>query len=179
MKEVTNIAHIVICPYCRLKFDADKEEYVKPNAQRYAHKLCYEAFLNKQTVEENDRDKLIAYIKKLFNTTTINPRIWKQLKQYTEEYQYSYKDIHNALIYAFEVKHNDIEKARGGIGLVPYVIQDSKKYFNDIESSNEKNEKILQNKNSKYEIIEVYIPVPVRRPARKRKFKFLDDEVEK
>lgn len=145
-----SIAHIVICPYCKLKFDTDKEEYVKPNSQRYAHRQCYEAFLNKQVVQENDRDKLISYIRKLFGTTAINPRIWKQLKQYTEEYGYSYQDIHNALIYAFEVKHNDISKAKGGIGLVPYVIQESRKYFSDIESSNEKNEKILKNKQNHY-----------------------------
>ena len=172
---MNNIAHLVICPYCKLKFDADKEPYVKPNSQRYAHKHCYETFLNTQIKEKTDRDKLIEYIRKLFNTTVINPRIWKQLKQYTEEYNYSYKDIHNALIYAFEIKHNDINKSNGGIGLVPYIIQESRKYFNDIESSNEKNEKILQQQNNHYKIIEVYIPVPVRRPARKRKFKFLDE----
>ena len=170
-----NIAPIVICPYCKLKFDADKEPYVKPNSQRYAHKACYETFLQQQIKVESDRDKVIEYIKKLFNTTVINPRVWKQLKQYTEEFGYSYTDILNALIYAFEVKHNDIEKARGGIGLVPYVIQDSRKYFQDIELSNSRNEKALAQNNTHYQIVEVYIPVPVRKPARKRKFKFLDE----
>lgn len=172
---MNNIAHLVICPYCKLKFDADKEPYVKPNSQRYAHKICYENFLNKQQAEETDRDKLINYIRKLFGTQVINPKIWKQLKQYTEEYGFSYSDILNALIYAFEIKHNDISKAQGGIGLVPYVIQDSRKYFNDISSSNKKNESILKEQNTHYKIVEVYIPVPVRRPARKRKFKFLDE----
>lgn len=101
--------------------------------------------------------------------------MWKQLKQYTEEFGYSYTDILNALIYAFEIKHNDVEKARGGIGLVPYVIQDSRKYFQDIELSNSRNTEALAKSQPHYQIVEVYIPVPVRKPARKRKFKFLDE----
>ena len=169
------IAHIVICPYCKLKFDADKEEYIKPNSQRYAHKKCHEEACANQKKSESDRDKVIEYVRKIFESPVINPRIWKQLKQYTEEYNYTYKGILNALIYAFEVRKNDISKAKGGIGIVPYVYQDANKYFEDIEKSNEKNEQILQQQNTKYKIIEVYIPTPSRQPARKRKFNFLDE----
>jgi hypothetical protein len=169
------IAHIVICPYCKLKFDADKEEYIKPNSQRYAHKKCYEEACANQKKEETDRDKVIEYIRQLFGNQNINPRVWKQLKQYTEEYHYTYKGILNALIYAFEVRKNDVSKARGGVGIVPYVYQDANQYFTDIEKSNQKNEEILQQQNTRYKIVEVYIPVPERRPARKRKFNFIDE----
>jgi hypothetical protein len=34
------VAHIVICPYCKTKFDRDKEEYALVGARRYAHAAC-------------------------------------------------------------------------------------------------------------------------------------------
>jgi hypothetical protein len=36
------MAHLVKCLYCGQQFDTDKEEWVKPNARRYAHKHCAE-----------------------------------------------------------------------------------------------------------------------------------------
>ena len=34
------MSHVVICPYCRTKFDRDKEEYAIVGARRYAHAAC-------------------------------------------------------------------------------------------------------------------------------------------
>ena len=34
------MSHIVICPYCKTKFDRDKEEYAVVSARRYAHAAC-------------------------------------------------------------------------------------------------------------------------------------------
>ncbi len=34
------MAHFVICPYCKIRFDRDKEEYVVISARRYAHAAC-------------------------------------------------------------------------------------------------------------------------------------------
>lgn len=34
------MSHIVICPYCKTKFDRDKEEYAVVSARRYAHVAC-------------------------------------------------------------------------------------------------------------------------------------------
>lgn len=34
------MSHIVICPYCKTKFDRDKEEYALVSARRYAHAAC-------------------------------------------------------------------------------------------------------------------------------------------
>ena len=170
------IAHVVICPYCKIKFDTDKEPFVKPNSQRYAHVLCHENFLAKQNEEDKSKENLIKYIRNLFGIQVIPPKVWKQLKTYTEQYHYTYVGILNALIYAFEVKHNDISKACGGIGIVPYCYLDAQKYFESIEQSNTRNEQKMRETDSGVQIIEVYIPVPVRKPARRRKFKFLEEE---
>jgi hypothetical protein len=34
------MAHFVICPYCKGRFDRDKEEYAVISARRYAHAAC-------------------------------------------------------------------------------------------------------------------------------------------
>ena len=34
------MAHMVLCPYCKQKFDRDKEEYALIGARRYAHAAC-------------------------------------------------------------------------------------------------------------------------------------------
>lgn len=34
------MAHFVTCPYCRIRFDRDKEEYALVSAKRYAHAAC-------------------------------------------------------------------------------------------------------------------------------------------
>ena len=68
-----------------------------------------------------DKEELNEYIKKLFKIDYVDARIQKQIKQYVEEYHYSYSGIRKALIYFFEIKGNSIEKSNGGIGIVPYV----------------------------------------------------------
>ena len=34
------MAHIVVCLYCKEKFDTELEPFIKPNRTRYAHKRC-------------------------------------------------------------------------------------------------------------------------------------------
>ena len=34
------MSHIVLCPYCKQKFDRDKEEYALIGARRYSHAAC-------------------------------------------------------------------------------------------------------------------------------------------
>ena len=34
------MAHVVLCPYCKSKFDRDKEQYCLVGARRYAHAAC-------------------------------------------------------------------------------------------------------------------------------------------
>lgn len=96
---------------------------------------------------------------------------------YITEYNYTYSGILSTLKYAFEIKHNDISKANGGIGIVGYLYQEAFRYNYDLWVNNQKNEnKIIEN----YRPVEVniVIPTPERRPMKKRKFTFLDEEIE-
>ena len=114
--------HLVKCFYCGESFDANSTPFVMVNSRRYAHKSCK---------QEKDKRVLEEYIKELFGYTSIPPRVSKQIQNYVHdlEHHYTYSGIYKTLKYFFEVKGNSIEKANGGIGIVPYVYQEAFTYW--------------------------------------------------
>ena len=120
--------HLVKCLYCGVTFDADKEPFAKPKGNRYAHQSCYDKHMASMSQEERDYEELIDYIKTLLGDD-INPRVWKQLKEYKESYKYSYSGILKTLKWWYELKGNSVEKANGAIGIVPYVYQQAWQYY--------------------------------------------------
>ena len=119
--------HMVKCFYCGKTFDANSEPFVKPRANRYAHAACDQQANANKTQEERDYEILVDYIKQLLGN--VNPRVWKQLKEYKEQYGYTYSGIYKTLVWWFDLKHNDVEKANGGIGIVPYVYDQASHYY--------------------------------------------------
>lgn len=118
---------------------------------------------------------LEEYIKKLFNYETIPVKVRKQIKTYTEEYNYTYSGIHKALIYAFEIKHMSLEKANGGIGIIPYIWDQSYNYFYSLWLAQQRNQdKEVQSYIPK-EII-IHITPPQRKVKKRKLFSFLDEE---
>lgn len=64
------MAHFVTCPYCRIRFDRDKEEYALVSAKRYAHAACMlrEAekdpnYVKREIIDPTD-NVICAYCKK-------------------------------------------------------------------------------------------------------------------
>ena len=133
-------AHYVICSVCGKRFDRDKEQAVKTGARRYAHYDCCpdgelvpmpqptEKKTTKKVVDE-DLVKLMDYIQKLLGKNYNHARVNQQIKKFREEYKYSYSGILKSLVYFYDVKGNAIEKANGGIGIVPFVYQDAFNYY--------------------------------------------------
>ena len=115
------------------------------------------------------------YIKKLFNTTYVDARIQKQIKQYIEEYNYTYSGIKKALVYFFEIKSNPISKANGGIGIVPYVYQQAYNYYLALWQAQQKNQdKVVEE--YRPAIKEIVIPRPQPKIKKRQLFMFLDEE---
>lgn len=126
------MAHIVTCPFCSVKFDRDKQSFIQVSAKRYAHVECYNAREENKTQEQKDLEELEELIKTLFNEPYVNARIKKQIKDYMAEYHYTYRGIILTLKYWYGVKAQSIEKANGGIGIVPFVYEDAKRYYRSI-----------------------------------------------
>lgn len=80
-----------------------------------------------------------------------------------------------ALKYFYEIKGNDIKSARGGIGIIPYIYQESYDYYYNIWKAQ------VLNQNKKIEdfipaVIEINIPAPQRKNKKRKIFSFLDEE---
>ena len=124
------MAHYVICSVCGKRFDRDKVQAVKSNARRYAHQSCYpQGEIVPLPQVDEDLQKLNEYIEKLLGNNYNKARVKQQLKSFKEEYNYSYSGILKSLVYFYEVKGNSIDKANGGIGIVPFIYQDAFNYY--------------------------------------------------
>ena len=171
------MAHIVTCVYCKQKFDRDKFPFVQISQRRYAHQECSLTEEQKLNKEEQDKLDLENYILKLFKIDYIDARIRKQINQYREEYNYTYSGIRKALTYFYEVKGNSIEKANGGIGIVPYIYQHAYNYYLALWQAQQKNQdKVLHDYVPK--VKEIVIPRPQRKVKKRELFTFLDEEAE-
>lgn len=126
------MAHIVKCTVCGESFDRDKIQAVKSGARRYAHYTCLpegELVPLPNAVVDQDLVDLENYIKNLLGDDYNPARVKKQIKDYKNEYNYSYSGMLKALVWFYEIKGNSIEKANGGIGILPFVYQDAYNYY--------------------------------------------------
>ena len=164
---------IVKCPYCEKQFDANAEPFIKVG-RRYAHIDCAKKFEENKTKEEKDKEALEKYILNLLKEEKINARVKKQIKTYIEENNYTYSGILKAIIYFYEVKGNPIDKANGGIGIVPYIYNDAYNYYYELWLANQRNEhKLIEQYVPQIE--EIKIPIPQRKEKKRKLFTFLDE----
>ena len=123
---------MVKCTVCGKSFDRDKIQAVKSGARRYAHYTCLpegELVPLPNAVVDQDLVDLENYIKNLLGDDYNPARVKKQIKDYKTEYNYSYSGMLKALVWFYEIKGNSIEKANGGIGILPFVYQDAYNYY--------------------------------------------------
>lgn len=173
-KEIIDPTDNVICVYCKKPLSKKDSNCVMVLNGKYAHAECENIEQNR---EKTDQELLDEYIKKLFNIEYVDLRIKAQIKQYINDYNFSYSGIRKALIYFYEVKGNSIEKSRGGIGIVPYIYKDAYNYYFALWQAQQKNEdKVVQ----QYvpAVKEIVIPRPQRKVKTRPLFSFLDEEME-
>ena len=172
-KEIIDPLDNVKCAYCQQPMSKKDEDCVMIGNGKYVHKAC-QALEEKR--EKTDKEQLEDYIKDLFGTTYIDPRVRAQIKKYVEEFNYTYSGIRKALIYHYEIKGGDKSKANGGIGIVPYVYQAAYEYHYNLWLAQQKNkDKVVV----EYVPVvkEIVIPVPQRQVKKRKVFSFLDEEI--
>ncbi len=135
------MGHYVICSKCGKRFDRDKVQAVKTSARRYAHYECFpEGELVPLPKKDEDLIKLEEYVQKLLGKDYNKARVNKQIKEYVELNNYTYSGILKSLVYFYEVKGNNKEKANGGIGIVPFIYQDAYNYYYNLFLAKSQNE---------------------------------------
>ena len=142
----------VKCPGCGIFFYRDEEEniFIK---NRYWHKKCYIENENKKSSSESAIKELDDYIIELFAVDYVSARIRKQIKDMVEHYKFSYSGILGTLKYWYEVKGNSIDKANNGLGIVPYIYDDARKYYETIFYASQINNNVDNFINEKRQII--------------------------
>ena len=122
------------CLYCNKMIDLDIDNACKVGVgTRWAHKECYEKYFS---ADDQWIDKLYSVLKVAFGNYDFQ-KIERQRISYIKQ-GLTNKDIYNALNYWYIVKNKSIEKANGGIGIVPYIYEDANEYFKSIEKSSQK-----------------------------------------
>lgn len=99
------------------------------SARRYAHALCAGTLSAEGAKIEQDKKALKEYIDNLLGENKSPVKINRQIKEYVDDLGYSYSGILRTLKYFYEVKQNPIDKANGGIGIVPFVYPQARNYY--------------------------------------------------
>lgn len=160
------MAHMVKCTVCGKRFNRDKIQAVKTSAARYAHYTCFpEGEL--VPLEEVDKElvELEEYIQKLLGEDYNRARVNKQIKDFKENYDYSYSGMLKTLIWFYDIKGNSKEKANGGIGIIPFVYQDALNYYYSLYLAQIANEQVVVFKPVIREI-EITSPKVEKRPPK-------------
>lgn len=147
---------MVKCLYCEQMFDRnDPANNAIKIGRRYAHKQCSDEHDEQMTQDEKDEKALYEYCKDIFKEDYNYLKIKKQIESYIKNYQYSYSGMLKALKWFFEIKKESVEKANGGVGIIPYIYQDAYKYYYTLFLAQKKNkEKDNYNIKTKTVIIE-------------------------
>lgn len=116
--------HIVKCLYCKKDFDANQEEYVKPRANRYAHKEC----AKKEELRQKTLEQIHEKMQHILGVNYSSQKINKQIKKFLEEGK-TEVGILQTLEYWYDIKKNTPEKANGGIAIVDWVYGEAMNYF--------------------------------------------------
>ena len=83
-----------------------------------------------------NKEELCKFICEMLNCDECNTMVLKQINKYVRECGYSYIDIARALSYYADVQGNTLDP-RYGIGIVKFVMKDSRKYFEQLRLQKE------------------------------------------
>ena len=170
-------SHYVTCIYCGERFNRDKVLTTQVSARRYAHQECAEKYKSEKTQEEKDLEELEKYIMNLFHEPYINVKIKKQIKDYKQQYNYTYSGMLKSLIWFYEIKGNSIEKANQGVGILPYIYNEACQYYYSIYLAKMANEeKDIKKYIPKEKEVVIFSPKAFVRPP--KMFIFEEEEEE-
>jgi hypothetical protein len=112
------------CPVCGT-FN-NKEDTIFDN-QRYYCKVCYET----KKKDGEDYKALIDYICDLYDIEVPNGWILKQIKEFKEQFNYTYKGMKTTLDYFYRIKQDEQPEEGMGIGIIPFVYDEAKRFYLD------------------------------------------------
>lgn len=143
--------NLVTCRFCGQKdINRNTQEegviWCQPAPRYYYHVDCYNEYLSgieskkqKKITEEQVPDAWLEsvyyYLEKDLKIVCNYPVLYKEWQRLVKKGR-TPKGIYFALKYFYDVKHGDIKKANGSIGIVDYIYDDAKIYWENMEIRN-------------------------------------------
>lgn len=119
------MARLVKCPVCgSMNNKEDTEEYGK----RYYCPSCLKTKLEQSEARRSDWDRLFKYICKVYNIETLTGMMYKQLKEYRDEYGYKDSGMYATLRYYYDILGNEVLEG-SGVGIIPYYYDKAREYY--------------------------------------------------
>lgn len=143
------------CLYCNGIIDIAHEEWAMVR-NRYAHKICYE---KNYTEDEKFVSEIYRYLKEDVGISYDYRQCENQRRRFIEKIGYTNEGILNALKYFYGVKKESPQKSGNRIGIVPYVYDDAKVYYEELEKKQRKIKEDIQ-KQMKEEKIVIHVYTP-------------------
>ena len=138
--------HIVHCCVCHQEMDINSAtDWMKPVTNRYYHIKCYEDWVarkaDRSLIANRDDDEWFALLKDYVYKDIKLPMInWAKIQTQWNNFVKTVgtpKGIYFAVIYYYEVLHGDAAAAKGGIGIVKNIYNESAAYWRKLEEKRE------------------------------------------
>ena len=133
---------IVHCRICKEAFDRlaliRDVDFVNPTNKVYYHKACYDEYLQKKSdVHSNMDDELWFEAVWDFMTKELKGCLnYYKVKHQWETFlkqKMTGKGIYFGIKYFYGIKGNSVHKCEEGIGIIPYIYEESHKYWRERE----------------------------------------------
>lgn len=178
------------CPYCGESFDRNAGvegiDWIKNTVQglglrNYFHLKCHKLAVDTPkdqwpTYQEklNEArfwaDLCYDYMTRDLKTIPNYTKIVSQLNNFNKSKKMQYEGMYKTLIYCYEIKHLNVDKAEGGIGIVAFEYENARQYFSrQLNLKNNLLDAINKQINERREIV-----INKKQPNRNRKIKKID-----
>ena len=126
---------LVTCYYCKSqKNKIEKSEAVRINDKNF-HPKCAKLYQDKKELQE--------LICEIFNLKAPGPKNNAYISKFYNEGM-TFRGMKYSLEYFYKIKKNSIEKSNEGIGIIPYIYEEAKQYYNKGETAKKKAEMALE-----------------------------------
>ena len=133
--------HKVKCYYCGETFDRDKTLFVRVGQRRYAHVECAKTEESPEK-RKSDKDIFFDMVKTIFGEKYNFVLINKQATSYIKQYGYTWSGMTACLHWFYNVKKSSPEDGNGGIGIIPYIYEEVRMYYNKLYAAQKINKEI-------------------------------------
>jgi hypothetical protein len=119
------MAKKVKCPMCKT---LNNREDTVTISNRYYCVECADKREEEKARNKDNWDELFDYICDLYNIDTLTGLMFKQIKDFRDNYNYTNKGMYLTLKYYYETLDNEV-KDNTGLGIIIYYYEQAKQHF--------------------------------------------------